>query len=297
MPTSPILDVVVGLVFFYCALSLVCSAIQERVSAALHLRSRSLEAWITANLGADTAKRFYEHPLIAGLGGSTASYIPSQAFAMALFDAIGVAAQEPAPAAAVMDPLHQQAVTDSIRRSLTDFPDVPARAVLLAHLNHAQGSVTRARASVETWFDDAMQRVSGAYKRRIHWYLVAIATMLVLAINADTLRVAQVVYKDPVVRAAFAEQARTVGLKGTPNSNEVRTLVAGLPLPIGWAADAPPSGDALLWCLAKILGVLLTVAAVSLGAPFWFDVLNRFVNLRATGDRPASAPSGPAPSA
>src|ERR1019366_7373367 len=89
--TSPILDVVIGLVFFYCALSLVCSAIQERVSAAAGLRSRGLEAWIVKNLGPAAADRFYRHPLIAGLGGPTASYISSQSFAIALFDTCGLA--------------------------------------------------------------------------------------------------------------------------------------------------------------------------------------------------------------
>jgi hypothetical protein len=35
-----------------------------------------------------------------------------------------------------------------------------------------------------------------------------------------------------------------------------------------------------------ILGFLITAFAVSLGAPFWFDLLNKFVNLRVTGTRP-----------
>lgn len=39
------------------------------------------------------------------------------------------------------------------------------------------------------------------------------------------------------------------------------------------------------WWL-KLLGLLVTVAAVSQGAPFWFDMLNRFTNLRAAGKPP-----------
>jgi hypothetical protein len=52
-------------------------------------------------------------------------------------------------------------------------------------------------------------------------------------------------------------------------------------------SDDPRSVPASLpsW-LAKILGILFTTIAVSLGAPFWFDVLNKFVNLRSAGDRP-----------
>jgi hypothetical protein len=41
--------------------------------------------------------------------------------------------------------------------------------------------------------------------------------------------------------------------------------------------------------LVKLLGLLLTVAAASLGAPFWFDVLNKVMNIRASGPSPAEA--------
>lgn len=37
---------------------------------------------------------------------------------------------------------------------------------------------------------------------------------------------------------------------------------------------------------ALLLGILLTSLAISLGAPFWFDLLNRFINLRVAGKKP-----------
>jgi hypothetical protein len=35
--------------------------------------------------------------------------------------------------------------------------------------------------------------------------------------------------------------------------------------------------------LGHVVGWVLSIAAVSLGAPFWFDTLSRFVNLRGAG--------------
>ena len=32
---------------------------------------------------------------------------------------------------------------------------------------------------------------------------------------------------------------------------------------------------------------LAAAAALSLGAPFWFDLLNKFINLRGAGQKPA----------
>lgn len=36
----------------------------------------------------------------------------------------------------------------------------------------------------------------------------------------------------------------------------------------------------------KWIGFLITALAISLGAPFWFDLLNKFINLRASGTKP-----------
>jgi hypothetical protein len=55
--------------------------------------------------------------------------------------------------------------------------------------------------------------------------------------------------------------------------------VKQLGLPIGWdKANKPSKVD-----VGLISGWILTILALSLGAPFWFDVLNKFVRLRASG--------------
>ena len=38
--------------------------------------------------------------------------------------------------------------------------------------------------------------------------------------------------------------------------------------------------------LAKLLGLILTVLAVSPGAPFWFDLLSKLANVRGSGAVP-----------
>jgi putative Mn2+ efflux pump MntP len=40
--------------------------------------------------------------------------------------------------------------------------------------------------------------------------------------------------------------------------------------------------------LIKLLGLAITIAAAAMGATFWFDALNRLVNLRNTGKIPES---------
>jgi len=47
------------------------------------------------------------------------------------------------------------------------------------------------------------------------------------------------------------------------------------------------------WFL-KILGWLITALAISFGAPFWFDLLNRLVDLRGSGKKPEPVKAAPA---
>ncbi|TLD40497.1 MAG: hypothetical protein JETT_3221 [Candidatus Jettenia ecosi] len=55
-----------------------------------------------------------------------------------------------------------------------------------------------------------------------------------------------------------------------------------LGIPLGW--NIPGSKPAGWGWLTKIFGLLLTAGVASLGAPFWFDILNKFVSVDNTGE-------------
>jgi len=44
---------------------------------------------------------------------------------------------------------------------------------------------------------------------------------------------------------------------------------------------------------SALLGFIITALAISLGAPFWFDLLNKFINLRVSGAKPDDKSSTP----
>jgi len=62
---------------------------------------------------------------------------------------------------------------------------------------------------------------------------------------------------------------------------------------LGWGKDSLnlTTGG---W-IQRVLGWLLTMIAVSLGAPFWFDMLNKIINIRNAGTKPATSDSQPTP--
>src|SRR6266508_1095891 len=50
---------------------------------------------------------------------------------------------------------------------------------------------------------------------------------------------------------------------------------------------APPQANNQNNILLKLAGIFITALAARQGAPFWFDILKRVVNLRGTGANPA----------
>jgi hypothetical protein len=291
---SMALELAISMVFVYLLLSLICTAINEWIAAVAGLRAKTLEKGIRNLLndhgGQGFAARLYDHPLIKGLceQGHKPSYIPSRIFALALLDMI-------APVNAVGPP---RSLAD-VRSLVEKMNDTDLRTTLLILIDNSGAELTRLRRSLENWFDDSMNRVSGWYKKKTHTTIFVLASMLTLMVNVDTVMIVNALSRDATLRASIVAAAQEAAKQPLPQDGgngpdiaKLQNQINALQLPIGWAADprdprAVPSsfGDAVM----KILGLSLTAFAISLGAPFWFDLLNRLVNLRATGKPPESA--------
>ncbi len=65
--------------------------------------------------------------------------------------------------------------------------------------------------------------------------------------------------------------------------NEIEAVRS--PLGLGWEG-VDITTFSVYDAVSKLLGFLLTAIAVSLGAPFWFDLLRKLVNVRSSGNKP-----------
>lgn len=108
---------------------------------------------------------------------------------------------------------------------------------------------------------------------------------------------------------SFAEgdtvQADTLSIQAhlkelTETLDTIPSFLGYYELPFGWESKADfgngnmknieYAGDILRSIsLMRILGWLLTILALSLGAPFWFNLMNTFVNMRNAGKKPDSS--------
>jgi hypothetical protein len=173
-----------------------------------------------------------------------------------------------------------------------------------------------ARARLEQWFDDAMERVSGEYKRKAQRWLVVWAVLVVFGGNIDSIRIAEHLYQNPGLRRALADsaggvveesrellatnavaQATNAPAGSIEQLREAANRVAAvsrqledLGLPIGWSNARPHLRGHLF---ETAMGLLLSTAAFAMGAPFWFDLLNKLVNLRAGGRPPPTTAQTP----
>ena len=279
----PALDVALGLVFVYFILALICSIVNEGIATFLHWRAKDLERGVTSLLGTEEA-RFRAHPLIAGQvdpnrrGSPYPSYISSRSFATAL---LGLGEQA-------------MGIERSIQQSIDAVNDPQLKAALTALANAAGGDVNRYRHNVERWYDDAMERVSGWYRRRVQKVLLALALVVAFLLNADTLQLARSLWNDPSVRSSLVKQAENQ-TNAKLDAKETKKQFDKLPVPLGWhwtnKADDPQSFP--FWrtfdFFSKLIGLLLTAAALTLGAPFWFDTLSRLARLRNSGTPPPAS--------
>jgi hypothetical protein len=284
------LDVAIGLILVFLLTGILCTAAMEAIASALALRAKTLEEGLRHLLddpeGTGLSVELYRHFQIRGLSGAgKPSYIPSTNFARALLDTVlPRPAGEPPPS------------IDEARRLAQEKPKGRAQDFVLSVLEEAGNDAGKARREIETWFDTGMERVGGLYKRKTQWIVLGVALSICLVANIDALRIANHLNANSVLRSrlvALAEQ--TVARPAADATKAVSVPAAlsdlsALDLNLGWSGEDP--GDhPFLWGYRKVLGILVSALAASLGAPFWFDVLSKFINIRSAGLRPSVRPA------
>jgi hypothetical protein len=287
---SNVLDIAIGLAFVFLVLSLICSAANELVEMYFRNRAKDLERGIRELLGVpqsqdelkkteDFLKALYDHGLINNLyqgnykpgdPSNLPSYIPSRNFALAFMSIAKVAS--PLAEADASLPTNVITTLNTLRWFTDTEPD-------------------KLQASIEDWYNSSMDRVAGWYKRRSQIIIVVIGFVVAVGLNADCISIAQRLSRDSSLRqavVAMAEQTAKTAPSSTDATKSIETNInalSGLSLPIGWPADMydhmsfAAVGDAIV---QHIGGWILTATAVSLGAPFWFDMLNKIIVVRST---------------
>lgn len=196
-----------------------------------------------------------------------------------------------------------------------------AQGVQTRVINTEEGIVSLRR-HLGNSFDRSMERASGVYKRNSKGVALLIGFIIALAMNADAFHMVSRLSKDSVLRQTVTENASNVlssKSQATPQGlqniqadlkeikNSTDSVLTDIALPIGWTdtnlnkqmnwetgQNNASSGGNLFKKIIRwnfiFFGWVVSGIAISMGAPFWFDLINRVVNVRNTGKMPTSPP-------
>src|SRR5271155_1019885 len=252
------------------------------------------------------------------------SYIPARTFALAMIDILN------------KDKFNGKTPIENIEDFLSShhqqFEKNKAVEALLTLLIDAKNDAQKdyqklqqLQTNLENWYNDAMDRVSGWYKRYTQNVLMIIGLVLAIAFNVNSVRIAQTLWTDRDARQGMVDAASdylknhpappvatTPGSgdqSANPSSGGTANLFEGdlakrmaasvqavndvsgkFLLPLGWQHGW---SDYWGWwaenpvAMARkgfpaLIGWLITAGALSLGASFWFDTLNKIMVIRNT---------------
>jgi hypothetical protein len=268
--------------------------VQDWIASLFSWRASMLEESIGQMLGDPKLKdKVYSHPLIKGLhthgGARKPGGIPNDKFALVLFEEVmnsGVNVGE------VKDTFDKLKKNVAALKTMEGNNELKAFAKSLDTLligiedqtGDAIASITEARTRVESWFDNSMERLGGAYKRRLQVVALVVGISVAAILNADTGAIVTTLWKDPAIRQAIAAQANDLQASDaqpgeTPSVEDIAKNVEALnalSLPIGWSAKNMPT-DANGWA-SKVFGIFLSGMAAAQGAPYWFDLMRKLLS-------------------
>lgn len=291
-----LIQVVIGLVFLLLLLSLLVTTIMELISSMLALRGKNLEKAILNMLAngqkqGDLFQAFKGNALYKQLCNyrdsaklRPPSYLSSQNFQSIL-----------------MDIILKGDDAGKLMQKIEEIPNEELKHVLKQLLNDASFELDTFKEKIQKWYDDVMDRAAGWYKRNIQILVTFVGLVVAVIFNADTISVYQRLESNPEELKEIVTMAEAYAQKNeldiqTDSTiqqqwDQVNSLIndelqqANAPLGLGWHPEDLKNMTPSDWVI-KILGWIVTALAVSLGAPFWFDLLKKLVNIKAAGNEP-----------
>jgi len=298
MFSSPLLQTIATLFFIYLLLDIFVSSIQEYISQRRQSRGKLLRFAIDELLNDRKNKNFayllYQHPgidLLRKDQKDLPSYIDPRAFAQTLVEVIAAEAtiifyeQDPVTLQMQARIKKESNLYTAFRAGLETLRHSELRRMLTDFSEHATDREELV-SEIAAWYTNYMDRVTGWYKRSTRRLLIVVSLAVTILLNLNFLKMASSVYEQ--ANQTTAAQA---------------TTDASTELPLGWSFNTQSGNERTAAAtffskafnsirqdgyLYTLWGWLFSIIILSVGAPFWFDLLKKIVNVRNTGLKPSS---------
>lgn len=308
MLDSPIIDIAIGLSFLYFLLALISSSLNEIIHTWLRTRSKELKFAIINFLDKDwdeIGNEIVDSTYVRSLRKDPdkfPSYIPSSSFAQSIIDVIKQSDDLPE---------HLDELKDKIKKNEIIKGD--AEKWLLGMIDKSYGKMSNFYDNLEQAYNDAMDRVTGWYGRKIKRSILILGILTSVLLNIDTVEIIKSLWQNKENAKAFSSLVAksmesvskvddgyqilgedgkvlySVDNNSGENITNVLKITSSFPVPLGWNKNSLDFFSQPKWIVAllsKLIGWAITALAIFLGAPFWFDLLGKVVNLRGSGTKP-----------
>lgn len=336
MSGFPILDLVVGMIFIFFLLSIVCSSAVELWFSIWRTRASLLEKWLRrifdspalrsdgTPAGISVGQAIMDHCTATALSdkGKSPTYINASNFVSALLDKITLRPSDNTENTVQLPAKNLQEYITAIQNSGVISGELKRTFLALAYeAEKAAGlpaqmksELDHFRERLEQWYNKSAERLTDRFKsRRVLPATFITAILITVLFNADSLAIGKYLYENKELSKQLSDQAvATIGkyenrvyqiknsgdTTGADDAAAIKRLdnnVAQLRQDISKLKDSVAVNLPLGWQDGKVdlsktrqhlMGWLASILAICLGAPFWFDMLNKIANLRGNGRRP-----------
>lgn len=285
MFNSAAIEVVIGLVFIYILYSLLVTIITELISSLVNERGRVLKKGLQRMLDDDGeaifSDEFLQRPEIKYLSykNRLPSYINASTFSRAMINILRKANDANEVFGEYMEKLKKEKESSETKEIIYNL------------LVEANGNIENLKTLLDNWYNETMDRVAGWYKRKMQLITFIIGLLIAFSLNVDTIAIAKKLTRESSTRLEMVKLATDFAKEANADSTttarvniEVKQIIEDIRDQESIISISAPSLDprtSAFWLY--VLGCLITAIALSLGAPFWFDIMNKIVKLRGSG--------------
>lgn len=309
MFSSQILDLVIGMGMMYLFQSVLVSGVNDLLIAIFSVRGTVLKTFLRSAMKTKDGKdglfeKMVQSPFINSLkrGNRFPSGISERNFSDALIETI------------VREDGTEGELFSKLKKNISSLPESEFKTIVETRLDESEGNYEKFKHSIEEWYCEYMERARRWYKKRVSYSVYGFAFIVSLSLNVDSFFVMNELWKNSKMRESVVTMSEEVTRKeyskllGDTTVNDSLDLAFSkirgnyqnmhmLDFPITWAYAYQyqnPNGKSLsdlsIWeklswmasqlTLEKILGLIITTLAVSIGAPIWYDIIKNLVRAR-----------------
>lgn len=302
MTVSQVFEVALGLIVVYYILGAIVSLITQWINEAFETRGRALEKYLIKLVGNKQLGEFISLPQLQSLrpiryrnmlgvfGAVTTPQrvekIPVAVLVDAFFDFSGLTANSEMTLLQLADLIDK-------------LPESDGKQAFISWINQGVTNLDDLRKRTTAYFTGILDQAAATFRANARSVVILLSVVITILFGTDSIQLAKTLWTSSELRAiAVAKAELVVAREGARASiDDLVKDLGDLTIKIGWwqmEFPAPDStaGEWMTFLVLKVAGLGLTVAAVSQGSSFWYDVLRKVASPSTSASKPVDPGTG-----